>query len=158
MKKKQLIAAAVIAGAGALGVIGLASAASDAKPASLASEIAQKFNLKPSDVQVVIDQHRGEVQTAHEQAYEQRLAQAVTDGKLTAAQKDQILAKHKELLSFMESLKGKTPQERRAAMKQERADIQSWEKANNIPAGYLGGFGPGMHHRFGDGGAGDNQL
>jgi flagellar motor protein MotB len=152
MKKNQVIAAAVIAGVSTLGIIGLASAANTGQPASLASEIAQKFNLKQSDVQSVIDQHRGEAQAAHEQKYEQRLAQAVTDGKLTAAQKDQVLAKHKELLSFMDSLKGKTAQERRTAMEQKRTEIQDWEKANNIPAGYLGGFGPGMHHRFGHGG------
>jgi hypothetical protein len=157
MTKKHLIATAVIAGVSTLGIIGLASAATS-QPGSLASEIAQKFHLNQSDVQAVIDQHRTEAQGSREQKYEERLTQAVTDGKLTSAQKDQILAKHKELMSFMDSLKGKTPAERRTAMEQKRTELQQWAKDNKIPAGYLGGFGHGFGHRFGEGfGHGSNQ-
>jgi DNA-binding MarR family transcriptional regulator len=150
MTRKQLIIATLIAGAGSLGIMGLASAATGAKPASLAQELAQKFNLKQSDVQTVIDNHRSETRGYREQRYEDRLAQAVTDGKLTPAQKDQILAKHKELQDFAASLKDKTPAERRTALRNQRAEIQSWEKANSIPAGYLGGMGRGFGHRSRD--------
>ena len=154
MTRKQLMVATVVASVGTLGIIGLASAAGNTKPASLAQELAQKFNLKQSDVQMVIDQHKGEAQTYHEQQYEQRLAQAVTDGKLTTAQRDEILAKHKVLMSFVATLKGKTPAERKTAIQEQRTDIENWEKNNNIPAGYLGGVGHGFGHRFGDEGAG----
>jgi hypothetical protein len=140
MMKKHLVVAAVIAGVGSLGIMGLASAASNAKPNSLASELAQKFNLKQADVQ-----------SQHESKYEDRLAQAVKDGKLTAAQKDQILAKHKELINSMTALKDKAPAERKAAIEQQRKDIEAWEKANTIPAGYLGGVDKGFGHRFGHG-------
>lgn len=124
--------------------IGAAMAASgSAGSSNLVDNIASHFHLDKAAVQQVVDQTKQQNQTAHEQKYEDRLAKAVTDGKITAAQKDLILAKHNELVSTRQSLKGKTPAERRAALTQERTDLQAWEKANNIPAGYLmdGSFG-----------------
>ncbi len=155
MNKRKMILAAVAAGTiSAAGIAGLASADSAiTKPASLATEIAQKFGLKTADVQSVINQHKTEMQGYREQGYEARLQADVTAGKITAAQESLILAKHDELQTFMESLKGDTPAARKTAMIQEMTSIRAWEKANNIPPGYLGGFGPGrgFGHRFGDG-------
>ncbi len=149
MTKKHLIIATAIAGFGTLGIAGLASASSITKPAPLAQEIAQKFNLKQSDVQAVIDQHHGEARgywtQQHEQQYEARLNAEVKAGKLTSAQKDQILAKHKELVSFMDSIKGKSNDERRTAMKQKFAEVQQWAKDNKIDPKYLG-FGFSGNH------------
>jgi hypothetical protein len=158
MTKKHLIIASIIVGASTLSIAGLASAAT-AKPDSLAAEIAQKFHLKESDVQSVIDTHRGEMQSYRESHYEDRLAQAVKDGKLTAAQKDQILAKRKELQDFAATLKDKSPADRRTAMQQKLDETRAWEKSNMIPAGYLGGLGNGFGHHFGagHGGAGHSS-
>ncbi|HSX01994.1 MAG TPA: hypothetical protein VLI05_01625 [Candidatus Saccharimonadia bacterium] len=158
LNKKTYIVAAALAGSVALAGlagVGIASAATGTKPASLVDELAQKFNLNKADVQAVFDQHRSEAQSDHEAKYEQRLAADVAAGKLTAAQKDQILAKHQEVLSFMESLKGKSAADRKAALDQERHQLQQWTKDNSIPARYVvGGLGlRGMGHRFGNGGA-----
>lgn len=100
---------------------------------SLAAKIASAFHLNQADVQKVIDQNRQDHQAQMEQRYEDRLNQAVTDGKITPAQKDLILAKHKEVASFIEGLQGKTAQERRDAMKTEIQQVQQWAKDNNVP-------------------------
>jgi hypothetical protein len=115
---------------------------------SLAAKIAAAFHLNQADVQKVIDQNRQDHQAKMEQNYEDRLSQAVTDGKITSAQKDLILAKHKEVASFVESLQGKTPQERRDAMKAEVQQVQQWAKDNNVPFNLVmpAHRGMGMRH------------
>jgi 3-hydroxyacyl-CoA dehydrogenase len=79
----------------AIGVIGASSAtvvaASTSQP-TLAQDIANKFHLDQSQVQSVIDQHRATNQQNRETKYEDRLTQAVKDGKLTDAQKQAVLA------------------------------------------------------------------
>jgi hypothetical protein len=49
----------------------------------------------------------------------------------------------------MMSLKDKTPAERRAAIKNNMAELKKWASDNNLPAGYLGGLGRGMGHGMG---------
>lgn len=156
MTKKHIMAAAVLVGVGTLGIAGLASAASMTATDTLAGKLAQKFNLKESDVQAVIDDHKSEYKAEHEQKYEDRLTQAVKDGKLTADQKAKVLAKHNEIKSFMDTLRDKTPDERRTALKQKMDDVRAWEKANSIPMGYLVGMVPGKGHGFGPRMSGDD--
>ncbi len=63
----------------------------------------------------------------------QLLTQAVTDGKLTQAQADLITAKQAEIKTFLDSLKGKTPAERTAAIATQVTTWKAWAAANNIP-------------------------
>ena len=139
-----------VVGAATLGGVALANATNSQ---SLADTLAQRFNLNKSDVQKVIDEHRDDKKEAHQQRYEDMLQKAVDSNKLTAEQRDKILAKHKELVSQMEankdSFRDKTPDERKAAKDKLKADIEQWEKDNNIPSGYLkpmGHGGPRGHH------------
>lgn len=127
---------------------------------SLATKIAQKFNLKTEDVQAVFTEDRAAKETERQAEVEKTLAQAVTDGKLTAEQKDKIIAKQKELQTQRESehaaMEGKTDAEREAAleakkteMDTKRTELTKWAADNNIPTEYLkyvtghGDKGPG---------------
>jgi hypothetical protein len=135
-----------------------AQATSGTDPMStLVQKIASKFGLNVNDVQAVFDQDRTDRQAQQEKDYEARLAQAVTDGKITEAQKQLILTKHKELeasrQSQMQSMQGKTQAERKATMESERTALETWAKENNIDMSYLIG-GRGIGHRGGPKGMG----
>lgn len=109
---------------------------------SLVELIASKFNLKKDEVQAVVDQFGQQKQAERQQSYEERLTQAVTDGKLTAAQNDLILAKEKEMQAKMEANRQlATEAERRAAMEQEKTDLKKWATDNTIDLKWLHPFG-----------------
>lgn len=166
--KRTMVAAGAATVIGAASMAGIANAAQTSTSSSLVDKIAQRFNVDKNEVQKVFDEDRSSRQAAMEQRYEERLTQAVKDGKLTEDQKSKLLAKHKELKAAMESkrdsmkaeresMESKTEAERQAAMQQrkaemdqQKADIEAWEKANNIPSGYLMMGGPGGRgHGFG---------
>jgi len=119
----------------------------------LAKRIADTFGLKQDEVEAVFNQERQEQQTKRSAEYEARLAQLVTQGKITELQKQLIIAKQKELQAShaakMTSMDGKTPEEHKAAMETERAALREWAKQNGIDARYLmfkmRGKGTGMH-------------
>lgn len=143
-----------------------------AKYPAVVQKIADKFGLKVTDVQAVFDQDKVDRQTEMQAKFEEQLTQAVTDGKLTEAQKQAIIAKRSELKTKMQSgtLKGQpegfknmTETERKAALEQRKAemeaqktDLEAWAKENSIDLKYLyelgmGGFGFGGRggHGFG---------
>lgn len=164
LKKKYAIATLVVTLAG-IGLLGstkaLAADTSTSPMSSLVQKIADTFGLKTTDVQAVFDQNRAERKAQMEASYSDRLAKLVTDGKITEAQKQLILAKNKELQtkreSVMQSMQGKTQEERKAAMEANRANreaektaLEQWAKQNGIDIQYLmGGFGRGGHRGFG---------
>lgn len=125
--KKSLLAGGLLAVLGAGSLVGLASAAGP----------------KPVDGQV------GALKAVHQKKIADRLQQAVEAGKLTAEQRDLILAKLKELQAFRESLKDKTPKERHQALKQKHQELKTWAKDNKIPLPLLhrkhGPHGPKAH-------------
>lgn len=157
-----LAAVAIIGSAGAFG-INYASADSSGSPdgqAGLVDKLASALHVDKSKVQAVFDQDRTEREQTMEASYEQRLTQAVTDGKLTNAQKDLVLAKHKELKAKMEAARtsdnSSSDTDRRTAMKQMRTDIDAWASQNGIDAKWLmPAMGPGGHGH-GPGGRGLN--
>lgn len=135
-----------------------ASAATSTDPGdSLASKISSKFNINKDEVKKVIDEDRAAHHEEHQKEMltraEERLTQAVKDGKLTEAQKTRILEYIKSQQSFFDSLKDKTGAERRTAMDTHRAEVQKWAKDNGMDEKYvmMGGpgnmrGGPGRHH------------
>jgi len=132
--KLPLAIGGAVAAVGASSVLAFADTTNTSTGSnSLAAKIASAFHLNQADVQKVIDQNRDEHQAQMEQKYEDRLSQAVTDGKITSAQKDLILAKHKEVQSFMESLSGKTAADRKNAMQTEMQQVKQWAQDNNVP-------------------------
>ncbi len=160
MKKPLLIAGAVtsigLAGVGGIGVASAATTSSDTNGNNLVDKIAATFNLDKSKVQAVFDSNRQAKEAEHRAQTEKVLSQLVTDGKITSAQKDAILAKQKELQTARESerdtLKSKTASERKAYMDQQRSDLEQWAKDNNIPTGYLRYVMGGRHGHGGPNG------
>jgi hypothetical protein len=121
---------------------------------SLVQKIADRFKLNVSDVQAVFDQNRQDRQQMMQQKFDDRLTKAVTDGKITDAQKQLILAKEKELQQKrkddFEKFKTMTADQRKQILEQEKTDLDAWAKANGIDTTYLlgpgRGFGRGMMH------------
>lgn len=137
----------ILTGLGVFGITRVSAQDSSNYP-SIIQKLAQKFGLKEEDVQAVFNQDKEERHTQMQARFEEQLAQAVTDGKITETQKQLILEKHKELEANRQpwiGMKDKTHEERRAARDAERQELESWAKQNGIDLDYLGGFG----HRMG---------
>ena len=147
MRKKLrtliLPAAALVVGAGITGAVAVhaASDISSNSMSNLAQAIATKFSLNQTEVEQVIKEHHTQMHAQHQQAFKDRLQQAVTDGKLTQEQIGKITAKLQELESQRESLKAslesKTPSEVRAIMEQQKQQLQQWAADNAIPTEFL---------------------
>ena len=160
--KKSLMVAGAVATIGLAGATfgpGLASADTDESSngnpmSSLVDKIASKFNLNETEVQTVFDEHKDEMQAEHKSRLEDRLSEAVSEGKLTEEQKSKILAKIDELQAEREqnrdAFQSKSREEKREAFTQHREELEAWAEENNIPLEYLhfGGRGHGPGHRF----------
>lgn len=153
IKKSVLVAGAVagisLVGLGGLGVAS-AAASTDTRQDSIVDRIATKFNLKKEDVKAVFDEERTAREAEHKQKMEDRLTQAVKDGKITETQKAKILAKLDELQAARDTWQDKTPQERHQAMQGLHKSLQQWAKDNGIPSEYAP-IGIVMHHPGGPG-------
>lgn len=143
MNKKILISAL------ALSIIGVASYGVTKTNAqnlqsgytSIIQKLATKFGVKEDDVKAVFDQQRSERQAQMQVNNEARLAKLVTDGKITEAQKQLILAKHKELQDKHANKQSNwytmTREERQTYMQNDKTELETWAKANNIDTQYL---------------------
>ncbi len=134
--RRVIAAAALIAalGVGAFGINAtLAASNGESDRTTLVEAIAEKFNVNVSDVQAVFDEHHAQMRADFETREADRLAQAVEEGKITQEQADLITDKRAEIASFRASLKDMTPEERRAALKDEKAEIKAWAEENDIP-------------------------
>src|SRR5688500_1654770 len=66
---------------------------------SIVQKIAQRFNLSQTDVQKVFDEAHEERMSKMKVQVEERLNQAVKDGKITEAQKQALLSKFTEMMT-----------------------------------------------------------
>lgn len=148
-KKVFVPIALLLLGGGAVFGMSQVSAASNNTPMSgLAAVIASKFGIDQVKVEETITQFHNDqmskMQQDHKKMQEERLTKLVSDGKITEAQKQLILTKLKELQANRESMKDKTPEERKSQMEAEKKSLEDWAKQNNIDIRYLrGGFGKG---------------
>jgi hypothetical protein len=123
----------------------------------LVSAVAKKFNLSETDVQSVVSEYRTQNQAQRQaemqQRFTERINQAVTDGKLTQAQANLIIAKKAELEAKNQELQGKTGEERKEAMQGIMTELKQWMTDNNIPQQFFSmGFDKGQGGRGGRGG------
>lgn len=155
MQKKHLVTAAALAIVGTT-LFGATQAfaqtqAPEDPRASIVEKLATKFGLEESAVQAVFDEQRAEHQTEMLARQVERLTQLVSEGKITEEQKQLIIQKRQELMaehqSEHESMRDKTPEERRAAMEEHRTALESWATEHGIDVQYLmpgqGQKGPG---------------
>ncbi len=142
MKKQTLavvLALGVIASVGYFGSSYVMAGDTNPMHESLITKIAQKFNLKESDVEAVFEAVRDERQEEMKSQRAEKLSQAVRDGVITEAQKQTLLAKMEEHIG-----------ERR----ENREEMQNWYKSEGIdetklreylrPEGKGNGEGRGM--------------
>ncbi len=132
---KRMIIPGVVVAAGLSGLVGVSAvnaASATSGQEGIVDKIASTFHLNKSDVQKVFDQNRQAKEAEHQQKFEAKVKQAVTDGKLTQDLADQLIAKQKELATYRDSLKGKSASERMAAMKTKMDEFVKWAEANNI--------------------------
>jgi hypothetical protein len=138
MKKSLLLpglAALVFTGAVLISTVSVSAQETNGQ-ATLVQKIAQKFGLQESEVQTVFDEHREEHHAQMQAHFEERLTQAVNDGKITEAQKQAIIAKHKKLqeafTSERETMKNMTPEERKATMEKRHDALKAWAEEQGI--------------------------
>lgn len=153
MKKKILIgsALAIVAIACAVPVISTVSASAQGNGiSSLVEAIASKFNLNKDEFQKVFDEERTNREAKMQQNFKDKLAQAVTDGKLTQTQADKITAKMAQIKADREAnrdkVKAMSESEHKTYMETKRTEMETWAKENNIDTSYLmmgGGRGYG---------------
>lgn len=118
---------------------------------SLVAAIAQKFNLNQADVQTVFDEERNKREIEMRQQMEAKLTQAVTDGKITEAQKNAIITKFSDMKKDRpnpEEFKNLTAEQRKAKMEERKTEMENWAKENGIDLqtlqGLIGRRGRGM--------------
>ena len=137
-KSKMIAATAFVLGMVSIGGVACINTTLAAeKPnqmSSLISVIAERFNLNSSEVEAVVNEvMEAERSTREAQAKvreAEKLAQAVTDGKITQAQADLITSK---LFEIREANKDLTREERQL----QKESLKEWATSNNIPMNFL---------------------
>jgi len=134
MKKAILISAITVGVLSLIGVLAVNRARADESfdYPPIIQKLVERFNLNTEEVQQVFDEVREERQEQGRARFEERLNQAVSDGRITEAQKEAILAKHAEM---------------QANQANHRQEMQAWAEENGIDwplflgGGHRGGFG-----------------
>ena len=145
MKNKIIMAtlAVTIAGSALWGTTAV-NAQDKLQYTDIATRIAHKFNLNEREIKAVFDEVHKERHAHMQVKLEERLTQAVTDGKITETQKQALLAKLKELQaqkqSTLESMQNMTPEQRKATMEEHKAELKTWAQTNGINLQNLGGI------------------
>lgn len=102
---------------------------------SIVAAIAAKFNLNQSDVQAVFDEEHNKREAEMQKQVETKLTQAVTDGKITEAQKQAIIAKMTEMKSNRPdkaAFQSMTEDQRKAQMEARKAEMDAWLSQNGL--------------------------
>lgn len=147
---KPLVISGALVTAGMAGLVATqaVSAANDTSgQQGLVDRIASTFNLNKTDVQKVFDEEHKSRETERHQKFEERVKQAVDDGKISQDLADQLIAKQKEMQTYRDSIKDKPADERRTLMKAKHDEMAKWMQDNNIDKSLLkmGGRGFGGH-------------
>lgn len=155
MKKRIILPAILLTGALAVGTLGVARAyAQDSgNYPPVIQKLAEKFGVSADEVQSVFEEVRAEHQAEMLTNFEERLDNAVQEGKITAEQKQLILDKHEEMQAKMDALRDLDPEQAREQMKALHEQMQTWAEENGIDfpfVGFKSGFGKGfkMGHNF----------
>jgi len=151
--KRNLIIGAGVASIGIAGVTGVATASAltsteSTTGTSLIDKLVSKFNLNKAEVRAVFDANRSEHHAAMQADRTAALKTALSDGKVTQAQYDYIVAAQTEIDSLMSSAGTPDTQsdETKAAIKVKLDALKDWMKEQNLSPENIGiGFGRGGH-------------
>ena len=125
---------------------------------SIIQKLIDKFNLNPEEVTQVLDETRKEHQQQAQADFEEKLNEAVENGRITDDQKSIILAKHEEMKNSKENWKDLSPEERMEKGKTMKEELEAWAEQNGLDLkdlslgynkGQRGGFktGFGFKHK-----------
>jgi hypothetical protein len=144
INKKILIPTIGLIAAIGLGALGVSAVKADETTTypPIVQKIAEKFGLNESDVQSVFDQERQDRINQMQQAREQRLEQAVTDGVINEDQKQAIIDKWSEM---------------QKERQQKEADLQKWFQDQGIDETKLAPY-MGFGHHMGPGKMGFGMM
>lgn len=138
-KKLILPIVAIVAAGGILTFsVSKVNAQTNTPMSGLVQMIASKFNLDQTQVQTVVDQYhqteKGNRGTEMKKNQEDRLAKLVTEGKITEAQKQAIIAEITTIRAkySLDRSKKLTPTERKAQMEKHQAEIKAWAQSQGI--------------------------
>lgn len=129
------------------GLFASSAFAQDSTANNIVADIANKFHVKQSDVKAVFEQHKQEMDATRQQKVADRLSKAVADGKITAAQKELIIAKLKQVeqkLTDIQKLTDVTA--RKTAMDQLTSGLKTWADQNGIDSKFVPIPGPRGAH------------
>ena len=144
--QKMIVPTVVMMALLAVGIYGVSQVSADdlSSYPPIVERLADKFGLNVADVEEVFIQERSEHHEMMRQTIEERLNQAVADGKITEEQKNALLAKRDEMQA-----------DREAEREEHRAKMQKWFEDQGIDpevlaqyGGFAGGFRMGFHKGF----------
>jgi hypothetical protein len=120
---------------------------------NMIQKLAQKLGVPEDKVKGAFDEIHNERHAEMQKNHEQKLNTLVSEGKITEAQKAAIIAKMEEMKSKMEANKdafmNMTPEERKAKIEAEHAELENWAKAQGLDLSTLPfGMGGKMIMKF----------
>ncbi|OGC50410.1 hypothetical protein A2716_04355 [candidate division WWE3 bacterium RIFCSPHIGHO2_01_FULL_40_23] len=154
MEKQNVLTSLLILGVTGVFVYALSGSAyaqSNGQYSPLIQRLIEKFNLNKTDVDKIVQEFRTERQTEMRKSHEERLNQAVKDGKLTNEQKNKILSKFDEFKNKRDEFANLTPEERQKKMQEHKEELEKWAEENDIDESYIFGFGRRFHKGFAKG-------
>jgi len=152
MSKKVIIPTAVLVGLAAVGLFGIKSIGAVGNGYSpLAEKIANRFGLNKNEVEAVFEEDRVQRQEEMKTRHEDRLNQAVSDGKITEEQKQAVIAKKAELQENRQDMANLTDEERKQKMDEHRQEMETWAEENGVDLGLFMGQGGSGGRGFGQG-------
>ena len=143
MNRKKIMVTILILGVlmvtGILGA-GVVIAQNSEKYPPIVQKFSQRFNLKSDDVKKVFNEVRDERYQEMQARYEEKLDEAVKEGKITKEQKATILKKETQI------------QEKQKELMELQQELRDWAEENNVDLSIFGrGLGRGRGRPFGGG-------
>ena len=136
IKRKIIIPTLLLTGALAVGTIGItrANAEDTTTYLPIVERLAERFGLNIDEVETVFEEERAEHHAEMLQSFEDRLTEAVTNGKITEVQKQAILEKHEEMAAKMEELRSQnlSGNEMHKQMRAFHEEFKSWAEDQGI--------------------------
>jgi molecular chaperone DnaK (HSP70) len=155
MNKKTMLLTVALVAISAMALTGAKVAKADEENnyPPIVQRLVEKFKLDENEVRSVFDQDREEHRTQMQARFSENLDQAVSEGKISAEQKEAILKKHEEMQAENESLRDLAPEERREKMQEKRSELENWAQENGLEVSdFFGlGLGRGQGGRMGKG-------
>lgn len=148
--KKQLIAALL-----SLAILGLAGGQtvkadvqkSRVQYPAVVAKLAERFDLNKDEVKAVFDEVKSERRQQMQARFEEKLNQAVENGRINEKQKQAILTKKKQMQGWRQNLEALSQTERREEIERRRMEMKSWAEEQGLDLKGILSFGRGRLRR-----------